>query len=98
MTLGYADWLVLYPFAACFGLVIYGVFTGATEIAPVRNSMLFAMILFIVVQAAVTPIWHNHGLWFAFIIYTVGRSGFLMMYKSRLDRKLFANEKHPLPS
>ncbi|MGM2942869.1 MATE family efflux transporter, partial [Bacillus cereus group sp. BC59] len=69
-----------------------------TEIAPVRNSMLFAMILFIVVQAAVTPIWHNHGLWFAFIIYTTGRSGFLMMYKSRLDQQLFANEKHPLPS
>ncbi|MGE8137907.1 MATE family efflux transporter [Bacillus safensis] len=98
VTLHYADWLVLYPFAACFGLVIYGVFTGATEIAPVRNSMLFAMILFIVVQTAVTPIWHNHGLWFAFIIYTVGRSGFLMMYKSRLDQKLFAYDKHPLPS
>ncbi|MDG3045275.1 MATE family efflux transporter [Bacillus sp. B6(2022)] len=98
VTLQYADWLVLYPFAACFGLVIYGVFTGATEIAPVRNSMLFAMILFVVVQAAVIPIWHNHGLWFAFIIYTVGRSGFLMMYKSKLDQKLFLHDKHPLQS
>lgn len=98
VTLQYADWLVLYPFAACFGLVIYGVFTGATEIAPVRNSMLFAMILFVAVQAAVIPIWHNHGLWFAFIIYTVGRSGFLMMYKSKLDQKLFLHEKHPLHS
>lgn len=98
VTLQYADWLVLYPFAACFGLVIYGVFTGATEIAPVRNSMLFAMILFVAVQAAVIPIWHNHGLWFAFIIYTVGRSGFLMMYKSKLDQKLFLHEKHPLQS
>nr|WP_285850792.1 MATE family efflux transporter [Bacillus altitudinis] len=98
VTLQYADWLVLYPFAACFGLVIYGVFTGATEIAPVRNSMLFAMILFVAVQAAVIPIWHNHGLWFAFIIYTLGRSGFLMMYKSKLDQKLFLHEKHPLQS
>ena len=61
VTLQYADWLVLYPFAACFGLVIYGVFTGATEIAPVRNSMLFAMILFMAVQTAVTPIWHNEN-------------------------------------
>ncbi|NQD53547.1 MATE family efflux transporter, partial [Bacillus altitudinis] len=68
------------------------------EIAPVRNSMLFAMILFVAVQAAVIPIWHNHGLWFAFIIYTVGRSGFLMMYKSKLDQKLFLHEKHPLQS
>ena len=98
VTLQYANWLVLYPFAACFGLVIYGVFTGATEIAPVRNSMLFAMILFVAVQAAVIPIWHNHGLWFAFIIYTVGRSGFLMMYKSKLDQKLFLHDKHPLQS
>jgi len=98
VTLQYANWLVLYPFAACFGLVIYGVFTGATEIAPVRNSMLFAMILFVAVQAAVIPLWHNHGLWFAFIIYTVGRSGFLMMYKSKLDQKLFLHDKHPLQS
>ena len=89
LSILYGKWLILYPFAACFGLVIYGVFTGATEIAPVRNSMIFAMIVYILLQMTVTPIWHNHGLWLAFIVYTIGRSGFLIMYTPRLNKKLF---------
>ncbi|MBM7653571.1 putative MATE family efflux protein [Neobacillus cucumis] len=89
LSVTYGKWLILYPFAACFGLVIYGVFTGATEIAPVRNSMIFAMIVYIFLQMTITPIWHNHGLWLAFIVYTIGRSGFLVMYTPRLNKKLF---------
>jgi MATE family multidrug resistance protein len=85
----YGAWLMIYPFAACFGLVIYGVFTGATEIAPVRNSMIYAMIIYIIIQITVTPIWHNHGLWLAFIVYTIGRSGFLVLYTPRLNKKLW---------
>jgi MATE family multidrug resistance protein len=84
----YGTWLILYPFAACFGLVIYGAFTGATEIAPVRNSMFYAMIVYILIQITATPIWHNHGLWLAFIVYTIGRSGFLVMYTPRLNKKM----------
>ncbi|MGG1401395.1 MATE family efflux transporter [Bacillus salipaludis] len=88
----YGFWLSLYPFAACFGLVIYGVFTGATEIAPVRNSMIYAMLVYVLLQITVTPIWHNHGLWLSFIVYTIGRSGFLIMYTPGLNKKLFKTE------
>ncbi|WVE38653.1 MATE family efflux transporter [Priestia megaterium] len=88
LSLTYGVWLIVYPFVACFGLVLYGVFTGATEIAPVRNSMIYAMIVYIIIQITATPIWHNHGLWLAFIIYTVGRSGFLVMYTPQLNKKL----------
>ncbi|MFE5430208.1 MATE family efflux transporter [Peribacillus simplex] len=85
----YGAWLIIFPFAACFGLVIYGVFTGATEIAPVRNSMIYALIAYIIVQVTATPIWGNHGLWLAFIVFSVGRSGFLVMYIPRLNKKIF---------
>ncbi len=88
LSLTYGVWLIIYPFVACFGLVLYGVFTGATEIAPVRNSMIYAMVVYIIIQITATPIWHNHGLWLAFIIYTIGRSGFLVMYTPRLNKKL----------
>lgn len=88
LSLTYGVWLIIYPFVACFGLVLYGVFTGATEIAPVRNSMIYAMIVYIIIQITATPIWHNHGLWLAFIIYTIGRSGFLVMYTPQLNKKL----------
>lgn len=88
LSLAYGVWLIIYPFVACFGLVLYGVFTGATEIVPVRNSMIYAMVIYIIIQITATPIWHNHGLWLAFIIYTIGRSGFLVMYTPRLNKKL----------
>ncbi|MGE6830178.1 MATE family efflux transporter [Priestia megaterium] len=88
LSLTYGVWLIIYPFVACFGLVLYGVFTGATEIAPVRNSMIYAMVVYIIIQITATPIWHNHGLWLAFIIYTIGRSGFLVMYTPQLNKKL----------
>ncbi|MGX1375218.1 MATE family multidrug resistance protein [Priestia megaterium] len=88
LSLTYGVWLIIYPFVACFGLVLYGVFTGATEIVPVRNSMIYAMVIYIIIQITATPIWHNHGLWLAFIIYTIGRSGFLVMYTPRLNKKL----------
>ncbi|MED4760736.1 MATE family efflux transporter [Priestia megaterium] len=88
LSLTYGVWLIIYPFVACFGLVLYGVFTGATEIAPVRNSMIYAMVVYIIIQITATPIWHNHGLWLAFITYTIGRSGFLVMYTPRLNKKL----------
>ncbi|QGQ47949.1 MATE family efflux transporter [Metabacillus sediminilitoris] len=89
----YGAWLIIYPFVACFGLIIYGVFTGATEIAPVRNSMIYAMIVFIILQVTATPVWHNHGLWLAFIVYTIGRSAFLVMYIPRLNKKLTLKEE-----
>ncbi|MEH7510092.1 MATE family efflux transporter [Priestia megaterium] len=93
ISLQYGSWLVVYPFAACFGLVIYGVFTGATEIAPVRNSMIYATILFVVIQLMITPTWHNHGLWLAFVIYTIGRSVFLVMYTPRLNKKILHSKE-----
>jgi MATE family multidrug resistance protein len=85
----YGAWLIIFPFAACFGLVIYGVFTGATEIVPVRNSMIFALMAYIIVQVTATPIWDNHGLWLAFIVFSMVRSGFLVMYIPRLNKKIF---------
>ncbi|MDR4928144.1 MATE family efflux transporter [Peribacillus simplex] len=85
----YGAWLIIFPFTACFGLVIYGVFTGATEIEPVRNSMIYALMAYIIVQVTATPIWDNHGLWLAFIVFSVGRSGFLVMYIPRLNKKIF---------
>lgn len=85
----YGAWLILFLFAACFGLVIYGVFTGTIEIGPVRNSMIYALMGYIIVQVTATPIWDNHGLWLAFIIFSMIRSGFLVMYTPRLNKKVF---------
>jgi MATE family multidrug resistance protein len=85
----YSVWITIFPLAASFGLILYGVFTGATETAPIRNSMLISLAVYIAFLLIFIPVFHNHGLWLAFIIFSLGRSLFLAMYVPTLNRTLF---------
>ncbi|MFS0559199.1 MATE family efflux transporter [Terribacillus sp. 179-K 1B1 HS] len=87
LTASYANWLVLFPIVASLGLVYYGVFTGATEVRFVRNSMILAVGLYLAALYALQPL-GNHGLWIAFLLFSLGRSVFLIMYVPKL-RRLF---------
>ncbi|WP_191555808.1 MATE family efflux transporter [Metabacillus idriensis] len=89
----YGDWLLLYPLSACAGLVIYGIFTGATSVVHVRNSMIFSLIVYLLFLWAFLPVYGNHGLWAAFIAFSFCRSVFLMMYVPRLRKNLFSREE-----
>lgn len=84
----YSLWVNLFPIAASFGLVFYGVFTGAAETAFVRNSMILSLILYMVVYYICVPTWGNHGLWLAFIAFSIGRSLFLVLYIPKLTKRL----------
>jgi multidrug resistance protein, MATE family len=85
----YSVWIAIFPPAASFGLILYGVFTGATATAPIRNSMLISLVVYIAFLFNFIPLYHNHGLWLAFIIFSLGRSLFLAMYVPTLNRTLF---------
>ncbi|CAM3591118.1 MATE family efflux transporter [Aeromicrobium ponti] len=85
----YEIWIIVFPLTISFGIILYGVFTGATEAAPIRDSMLIALSIFLLVYFLVVPIAGNHGLWLSFLIFSAGRSVFLSMFVPRLTRKLF---------
>ncbi|WP_322904188.1 MATE family efflux transporter [Paenibacillus campi] len=87
LALIYNGWLLLFPLCAGFGLVFYGIFTGMTLTAPVRNSMLLALLLYILSCLVLVPLYGNHGLWISFLLFAVGRSLFLMMYVPGLERR-----------
>nr|WP_106782851.1 MATE family efflux transporter [Lysinibacillus timonensis] len=89
----YEQWMLLFPICASFGLVLYGVFTGATEAKPIRTSMVYALAVFLIVLYASVPTFQNHGLWLAFIVFSLGRSVFLAMYVPTLNRKLFPTNR-----
>lgn len=80
----YGDWLLVFPLVSSFGIVLYGVFTGATETAPIRNSMLLSLAVFLVVLSAGVPMLENDGVWLAFILFSLGRSVFLILYVPKL--------------
>jgi MATE family multidrug resistance protein len=85
----YSVWITIFPLTASFGLILYGVFTGATETAPIRNSMLISLVVYLIFLFIFIPVFHNHGLWLAFIVFSFGRSVFLAMYVPALNKKLF---------
>ncbi|PSL36373.1 MATE family multidrug resistance protein [Planomicrobium soli] len=89
----YDQWLIIFPFTASFGLILYGLFTGATETAPIRNSMIFALLVYLLALFSLVPIFGNHGLWLAFIVFSLGRSFFLALYVPRLNRKYTESAK-----
>lgn len=81
----YSIWLVIFPLIIGIGLVYYGIFSGVSYTAPVKNSMIMSLALFLVTYFTFVPKFGNHGLWFAFIMFSLGRSVFLYIYKSKME-------------
>lgn len=82
----YLWWLILFPLVGFWGLQLNGIFTGATAAKQIRNSMILSFIIFLLATWLCVPQWNNHGLWFAFILFTLARSLFLGRYLPELSR------------
>ncbi|MDT3426283.1 MATE family multidrug resistance protein [Paenibacillus forsythiae] len=80
IAMQHGGWLLLFPLVTGFGLVFYGVFTGLTETAPIRNSMLLSLTVYALSLLVFVPAYGNHGLWLSFILFGLGRSVFLLVY------------------
>ena len=83
----YKIWIIIFPLVVSFGLVIYGNFTGTTETAYIRNSMIQALIVFLIFYFAGTAINQNHGLWLSFIVFSLAKSVFLIRYIGKFLNK-----------
>lgn len=81
----YSNWLLLFPISTSIGIIFYGIFTGASETAPIRKSMIFSLLSFFLIFVLVVPFFNNHGLWIAFIAFSAGRSLFLSLYIPKLN-------------
>lgn len=75
----YSGWLLLFPISISLGIVFYGIFTGATETAPVRKSMTIALLFFLLFFFLMVPFFGNPGLWLSFIAFSAGRSLFCLI-------------------
>ncbi|WNS80541.1 hypothetical protein RRU94_24115 [Domibacillus sp. DTU_2020_1001157_1_SI_ALB_TIR_016] len=49
--------------------------------------------MYFLIQWAGVPAFENHGLWLAFISFTLARSVFLVFYMPALGRRLFPPER-----
>lgn len=87
MAVEYNIFVLFYPVCAGIGMVLYGVFCGATRTAPVRNMMLLALAVFYLIQWQLVPVWGNSGLWLALLGFMVAQSIILLYYLKGLRKE-----------
>lgn len=87
MAMTYNAFVLFYPICAGIGMVLYGVFCGATRTAPVRNMMLMALAVFYVLQWQLVPIIGNSGLWVALLGFMAAQSVILLYYLKSLRKE-----------
>ena len=87
MAMTYNAFVLFYPVCAGIGMVLYGVFCGATRTAPVRNMMLMALAVFYLLQWQLVPIIGNSGLWLALLGFMAAQSVILLYYLKGLRKE-----------
>jgi MATE family multidrug resistance protein len=83
-------WMFLFPLVGFWGLQLEGIFSGATDAKSVRNSIFIALIVFLAAIVTLVPVYGNHGVWIAFILFSLSRSVFLSLYVKKLTNRLVA--------
>lgn len=84
----YKIYVLFYPICAGIGMVLYGVFCGATRTAPIRNMMLISLAVFYLCRYFLVPLWGNAGLWMALLGFMLSQSVVLSIYLTRLKNVL----------
>ena len=87
MAMTYNVFVLFYPVCAGIGMVLYGVFCGATRTAPVRNMMLLALAVFYLLQWQLVPKIGNSGLWLALLGFMAAQSVILLYYLKSLRKE-----------
>ncbi|KHF40660.1 damage-inducible protein F [Halalkalibacter okhensis] len=82
-------WLLIFPFVGFWGLQLEGIFSGATEAKSIRDSIAIALSIFLVAIWLFVPLYQQHGIWLAFVLFSLARSFFLSLYVPKLSRSHF---------
>ena len=65
----YLIWAAIVPITGVMAYQLDGIFIGATRTADMRNMMLLSLAVYILMWATLTPLFANHGLWAAIVIF-----------------------------
>ncbi|WP_085247945.1 MATE family efflux transporter [Gilliamella mensalis] len=80
LCMQYQPWLIIFPIVVAGGLIYYGVFSGISYTSSIRDSMILSLLLWLVSQYICVPIWGNNGLWLSYILFSLGRTLFLVIW------------------
>jgi MATE family multidrug resistance protein len=92
----YLPWLVVLPLVAVWSFLLDGVFIGATQARELRNSMLIALIGFLVLAVLLTARFDNHGLWAAMLAFMALRAITLAVRLPAIEKRSFSTIEGPV--
>jgi len=80
----YLVWLILMPIVAVWSFLFDGLFIGTTRSVEMRNTMLFSTFVCYLPAWYFLQDYHNHGLWFAMLIFFAARGISQTFYLPRI--------------
>lgn len=69
----YLPWMVLAPLVGVASWMLDGIFIGATRSRDMRNMMIISFVIYATTAVLIVPVWDNHGLWAALMVFFVAR-------------------------
>lgn len=82
----FLPWVAVAPVVAVWCFLYDGIFLGATRTRELRDAMLMSMTGYLVAAWMFLPVWGNHGLWAALLLFFVLRGLTLAAYYPRVAR------------
>jgi MATE family multidrug resistance protein len=83
----FLPWAAAAPLLGVWAFQLDGIFIGATRTADMRNAMLASLVVFLVAWRVLLP-WGNTGLWAAFYVHYLARTGSLLYFYPALVRSV----------
>ena len=92
----YLPWVIVMPLLAAASYLLDGIFIGATRTRAMRDTMVLAVLGFYLPVWWLTQPLGNHGLWLAFVAFTLARSLLLggLFHRAWSQRRWFAPTGH----
>ncbi len=84
----YLIWAAVMPLVSVGPFVLDGVFLGATRGKTMRNAMLVSLALYLCFCLVAVPLWGNHGLWAAMVLFMGFRGVTLGIRYPALERSV----------
>ena len=88
MAAEFLPWLILTPLVSVWSFQLDGIFIGTTRTVAMRNAMLVSLATFLLAVWLFLPLWGNHGLWAALMVFMVIRAVTLGIGYPRILRDL----------
>ena len=82
----FMPWVIAAPIVCVWCYLFDGVYFGTTHTREARNSILLAGAVYFPLVWLLLPIWSNHGLWFAVLVFMSVRGLALGLWYPRIER------------